>query len=197
MPADSAAPDTWRAHLIARRDALADTEFRRLSKAVVDQVERALAGNWRRRYGLYWPRPREVALFALVRRMLEAGGLAGLPCPPGADETLRFRAWTPGDPLARAASGLSFPRDGPLVQPEILFIPLVGFDRANYRLGYGGGSYARLIAREPGVRTIGVGFEFMRLESAQPCPVDRPLDLVITEAGATTARQPGASPSPA
>src|SRR5690606_4804621 len=65
--ADHATAEAWRreqrAVLIARRAALSDTAFRDLSKAVVEQVGKALADLWSRRIGLYWPHRREVGLF--------------------------------------------------------------------------------------------------------------------------------------
>jgi 5-formyltetrahydrofolate cyclo-ligase len=71
-----------------------------------------------------------------------------------------------------------------VVQPDTLIIPLVGFDEACHRLGYGGGYYDRTLAKakiKP--LTIGIGFEFMRLASIQPLAHDIPMDVIVTEAG--------------
>ncbi len=38
------------------------------------------------------------------------------------------------------------PKAREIVRPEILIVPLVGFDAANYRLGYGGGYFDRTLA---------------------------------------------------
>jgi 5-formyltetrahydrofolate cyclo-ligase len=74
------------------------------------------------------------------------------------------------------------PDSGEIVVPDLLVVPLVGFDAQGYRLGYGGGFYDRTIAAMPAKpRTIGVGFELGRLLTIYPEPHDIPLDSVITE----------------
>jgi 5-formyltetrahydrofolate cyclo-ligase len=71
-----------------------------------------------------------------------------------------------------------------VVVPAVLLVPVVGFDRTNYRLGYGGGYYDRtLAAADPRPMAIGVGFELSRLNTIHPQPHDIPLDAVVTEAG--------------
>jgi hypothetical protein len=65
-----------------------------------------------------------------------------------------------------------------------LLVPLLGFDEAGYRLGYGGGYYDRTLATmNPTPLTVGVGYEFARLETIYPQPHDIPLDAIVTEAG--------------
>jgi 5-formyltetrahydrofolate cyclo-ligase len=74
------------------------------------------------------------------------------------------------------------PESGAAVLPDLLVVPLVGFDAQGYRLGYGGGFYDRTIAAmttKP--RTIGVGFELGRLETIYPQSHDIALDNIITE----------------
>jgi 5-formyltetrahydrofolate cyclo-ligase len=74
------------------------------------------------------------------------------------------------------------PEDGETVQPDLLIVPLVGFDRRNYRLGYGGGFYDRTIAAMPTKpHTIGVGFALGRLKTIYPQSHDIGLDAVITD----------------
>ena len=68
--------------------------------------------------------------------------------------------------------------------PDLLIAPLVGFDGAGYRLGYGGGYYDRtLAARSPRPRVIGAGFTLSRLDTIHPQPHDIPMSLVVTEDG--------------
>ena len=69
-------------------------------------------------------------------------------------------------------------------RPQALLIPLVAFDAAGYRLGYGGGFFDRTLdALHPRPLSIGVGFELNRVETIRPEPHDRRLDAIVTEAG--------------
>lgn len=66
--------------------------------------------------------------------------------------------------------------------PDVVLIPLVGFDEQNFRLGYGGGYYDRtLAALSPRPITIGLGFEMGRLSTIRPQPHDIPMNYIVTE----------------
>ena len=68
------------------------------------------------------------------------------------------------------------------VVPNVLLVPLVGFDAARHRLGNGGGYYDRTLATLPSATTaIGVGFDCLRLPTIHPEPHDVPMSMVITE----------------
>jgi 5,10-methenyltetrahydrofolate synthetase len=62
--------------------------------------------------------------------------------------------------------------------------PLVGFDLACYRLGYGGGYFDRTLAvLSPRAVAIGVGFEMQLLATIHPQHFDVPMDVIVTETG--------------
>jgi 5,10-methenyltetrahydrofolate synthetase len=62
-----------------------------------------------------------------------------------------------------------------------LVIPLVGFDAAGFRLGYGGGYYDRTLASlAPRPYCIGVGYDDAVLETIYPQPHDIPMNLIVT-----------------
>ena len=64
----------------------------------------------------------------------------------------------------------------------MMLAPLVGFDRAGYRLGYGGGFFDRTFAafsHRP--KVIGVGYDDAAIETIYPQWHDIPMDLIITE----------------
>jgi 5-formyltetrahydrofolate cyclo-ligase len=68
------------------------------------------------------------------------------------------------------------------LEPSLLIVPLVGFDRGRYRLGYGGGFYDRtLSAAAPRPRTIGVAFADAGLSTIHPQPPDIPMDVIVTD----------------
>ena len=91
--------------------------------------------------------------------------------------------------MERGAHGIAEPRERDLVRPEILLVPLVGFDEACHRLGYGGGYFDRtLAALTPPPVTIGIGFELGRLATIGPQAHDIALDFIVTEARLREAR---------
>ncbi len=113
-------------------------------------------------------------------------GAVGVPVIEAAGQPLRFREWSPGCALVEGAFRAMIPAEGAWVEPEVVIVPLVGFDARGYRLGYGGGFYDRTLAmlraRRP---TLAVGFAFAAQEVAE-VPIDaydQKLDAIVTEQG--------------
>ncbi len=186
--ADHAAALEWRSarrrELLASRVNLSLDEYRQKSEAVLARLVERFPAILPGKVGIYWPYRREISLFPLATRIFAEGGSVSLPAVVQKARPVQFRAWRPGDPLAAGAYDIPFPRDGPAVEPETLIVALVGFDQACFRLGYGGGYYDRtLAAATPRPRTIGVGFEFMRMDSINPLAHDIPMDFIVTEEG--------------
>ena len=69
-----------------------------------------------------------------------------------------------------------------LPEIDVIFVPMLGFDDANHRLGYGDGWYDRFLAEQQQATKVGLCFELGRLEDLPVEPHDIALDLVITEA---------------
>jgi hypothetical protein len=95
-----------------------------------------------------------------------------------------FRLWTQATEMTSGIWDIPVPKDSETVVPDLVLAPVVGFDEARYRLGYGGGYFDRtLAALERRVLAIGIGFEALRLPTIYPQPHDIPMDFVVTEAG--------------
>jgi 5-formyltetrahydrofolate cyclo-ligase len=124
-----------------------------------------------------------------LEAMAAHAGPVGVPVITGAGLPLRFREWSPGCALIEGEFGARIPAEGAWLEPEVLIVPLLAWDRRGYRLGYGGGFYdrtlERLRSRHP---TLAVGFAFAAQEVPEvPTePVDQPLDAIITEEGVLT-----------
>jgi 5-formyltetrahydrofolate cyclo-ligase len=109
-----------------------------------------------------------------------------VPVVAGPGLPLRFREWTPGCAMVAGDFGALIPAEGAWLEPDVLIVPLLAFDRRGFRLGYGGGFYdrtlERLRARQP---AFALGFAFAAQEMAEvPAePTDQPLDAVLTENG--------------
>ncbi|WP_299817124.1 5-formyltetrahydrofolate cyclo-ligase [uncultured Jannaschia sp.] len=96
---------------------------------------------------------------------------------------LRFREWWPGCPLEKGVFGVMVPVDGGWRVPDLLIVPMVGFDDAGGRLGYGGGFYDRTLAGLPQAMAIGFALEAQRLDPVPRGAHDMELPLIVTEAG--------------
>ena len=81
--------------------------------------------------------------------------------------------------------GIPTPMAGEWLIPDLILLPLNGFDSDGYRLGYGGGYFDRTLAALcPRPLAVGVGFEINRLPTIRPESHDQRLDWLVTEAGA-------------
>lgn len=116
-------------------------------------------------------------------------GPVGVPVIVGAGQPLRFREWSPGCAMMEGEFGARIPAEGGWLEPEVLIVPLVAWDRRGYRLGYGGGFYDRTLellrARHP-VLAVGFAFAGQELPEVPVEPVDQPLDAIVTEDGVLT-----------
>ena len=134
--------------------------------------------------GAYWPFRREYNVLAFLEWLTGRRNEVALPVVLGKGMPLEFRRWTRDMELVSGVYDIPYPATGAAVRPEILIIPMVGFDPAGYRLGYGGGFYDRTIAAAtPKPLCVGTGFELGRLETIFPLPHDIPMDYVVTEKG--------------
>jgi len=132
--------------------------------------------------GLYWPIRGEVNVRDLAVEHVARGGRVGLPVVVSRSAPVEFWAWRPGADMRRGLWDIPIPTEREPVEPEALVIPLVGFDAAGYRLGYGGGYYDRTLAaavRRP--FCIGLGYDAAQLATIYPQPHDIPMDVIVTD----------------
>ena len=175
-----------RARLLAARKALGREDYVRWSEAIglclVDQLSWLTPGV----LGAYWPHRDEYDPMPLAAWHAGRNGKVALPAVVARGQPLEYRWWSPNVPMAPGpfSFGIPEPVNGPAVIPDLMLVPLLGFDAGGYRLGYGGGYFDRTLAARPvRPKTIGVGFEIGRLPTIHPQPHDIPLDMIVTEAG--------------
>jgi 5-formyltetrahydrofolate cyclo-ligase len=143
-----------------------------------------LAGSAAELIGFYWPFKGEFDPRPLVHDLHAAGRRLALPVVVDNAAPLIFRPWHPDAPMTEGVWNIPIPANGEPVQPDLLLVPMVGFDRQRYRLGYGGGFYDRTLAAMPKrPMTIGIGHAACALETLYPQPHDIPMDHVVTEDG--------------
>ncbi len=94
-----------------------------------------------------------------------------------------FYEWSFSSPLKINRYGIPEPISKKIVHPEVIFIPLVGFDKNLNRLGYGGGYYDRYLKKTNGrkkILKIGLAMEVQKIEKIPTDKYDQKLDYVVT-----------------
>ena len=102
----------------------------------------------------------------------------------GKNNKMNFFQWSLKDPLKINKYGIPETVSKKKVNPGVLLVPLVAFDKQLNRLGYGGGYYDRYISKlqdNHKIIKIGVGFSFQKVKSLPINEYDKKLDFVITE----------------
>jgi len=141
----------------------------------------------------FMPLTSEINPLPLMKKLAEAGARLALPKIAGRGKPLVMRAWQWGAPLDAGQWGIREPKpDAPQVDPDIVLVPLLAFDRAGQRIGYGAGYYDMTIARlrsRKSVTAVGIAFAAQEVAAVPATPHDAPLDLVLTESEIIDFRQ--------
>ena len=135
----------------------------------------------------FWPIRSEIDPRPLMQRLEVQGMTLCVPAILDA-QTIEFRAMSFGDALVETGFGtMGPPADAPVVDPDIMLMPLAAFDRAGNRIGYGAGYYDRAIAalhqKNKHPLLIGVAFDAQRVDHIAHEPHDVALNYILTETG--------------
>lgn len=128
----------------------------------------------------------EIDVTPLMLALHAAGHRLCVPVIEGAGRPLRFRAWSPDAAMVEGAFGALVPAAGDWLEPQLLIAPLLAFDAAGWRLGYGGGFYDRTLeGLRAKRRTLAVGFAYsvQQVDDVPREPTDQRLDAIVTEQG--------------
>jgi 5-formyltetrahydrofolate cyclo-ligase len=132
----------------------------------------------------YLPIGSEIGTLPLIRALTGAGYVTALPHVASRTDTPRFLVWKPGDVLADGPFGLKQPSgDTPETRPDVILTPLLGFDLALNRIGYGAGHYDRAFAANPDATRIGLAWAVQQCDALPVDIWDVPLHAVATETG--------------
>ncbi len=124
-------------------------------------------------------------------RLLDAAARAGaqLALPVLLDEvTMVFRHWDRDRQLVSVGFGTTGPdMNQPVVQPDLIFMPLAAFTADGQRIGYGKGHFDRALGtmhtacHHPAL--VGLGFDEQEVSPFEAEDHDVPLDAVLTPSG--------------
>jgi 5-formyltetrahydrofolate cyclo-ligase len=139
----------------------------------------------------YVPHQDELDPVPGLSTLQDSGFRIALPVIPEdeAGGVLAFHTWRVGawDDLHPGRHGIPVPRNGSVVIPDALIVPLVAFTRRGERLGYGGGWYDRTLRflrnMNPDIPAIGLAFACQEADILPVDPWDEVLTGVVTEDG--------------
>lgn len=180
-----------RSRLIALRYALPADDRVLHTAAIIRTLDEMIAAHSNQIVSVYWPIRAEPDLRPWMRAACARGLRVALPVAVQLGQPMTFREWRPDAKMARGLWKIPYPAEGVEVSPTTVLAPLVGFDAACYRLGYGGGFFDRTLAamaRKPVV--IGLGYPRLRIPTIFPQCHDIPMDWIVVGSESPLRRTP-------
>jgi 5-formyltetrahydrofolate cyclo-ligase len=176
--------EVFRSQTLAKRDALPAEERQRGAEIVATRPFPIPIAAGMIVSG-FMPMRSEINPLPLMRRLAAAGAQLALPVIQGRGKPLLMRAWSFGAPLEARQWGIKEPlNDAPVVDPDILLVPLACFDRSGHRIGYGAGYFdktIRAVRAKKKVTAVGLAFAAQEIDRVPATDFDERLDLVLTE----------------
>ena len=167
-----------RVHVAALPDSMRGLVFHRPPAPLLDLVPEGAV------VGLYRANPFEAPAASYAKFFLDRGHEIALP--RFASRNAPMECARHSDPydeedLEVGPYGLLQPfEDAPVLEPEVLFVPLIGFTDSGVRLGQGGGHYDRWLADHPNAMPIGLAWDCQLADKLPTEEHDQPLGAVVT-----------------
>tara|TARA_B100000886_G_C20177542_1_gene388754 strand:+ start:54 stop:614 length:561 start_codon:yes stop_codon:yes gene_type:complete len=133
--------------------------------------------------GGYFPINFEFDCLQILKKFYFEGYTVSLPIIKS-NYQMDFHKWDFNDPLNINSLGIPQPLKLNKVYPDILFVPVVAFDKYLNRVGYGGGFYDRYLEKISRIKkclTIGLAFSHQKVNKIKVENFDKKLDLILTE----------------
>jgi 5-formyltetrahydrofolate cyclo-ligase len=175
---------TQRERLITARERVTPETLEEWRHRIDRSLELSFPGLAGAKVAFCWPIKGEYDARHLAKTLRDRGSLTALPVVVAHKTPLIFREWHPGVELATGALDIPYPANSAEVVPDVVLLPMNGWDQQGYRLGYGAGFFDRTLAamqKRPVV--VGVTYEMARMDTIHPQSWDIPADYVVTERG--------------
>ncbi len=155
----------------------------KISNNIVDNLRAKINFSKNKIIGGYFPINFEFDCLQILKKFYSKSYVISLPIIKK-NYQMDFYKWSPDDPLTINSFGIPQPLKLKKVYPDIIFVPMVAFDRDRNRIGYGGGFYDRYLEKISQIKkcvTIGLAFSHQKVNKINVENFDRKLDLILTE----------------
>lgn len=176
-----------------QKQAQRETAFKTRKSVTPDDAGTRAADNFLEHFdirtgvviSLYSPIGTELDSMPLLHTLHERGVRCALPVIEGNGRPLVFRMWEPDCILEMGPFKALVPAvTAAVLVPDIVITPMLAFDTAGYRLGYGGGFYDRTLQKlrhEKDCRAVGYAYSAQEVDKVVTDAFDQRLDAVVTE----------------
>ena len=150
-----------------------------ISKIVLSFIQK----NNSLKIGLYVSFGNEVRTMELIEKILSLKKEVYLPVQNFINETLIFRQYTKDSELIKNQNKILEPKSGKEIDPEdldIIFIPLLAFDKNLNRVGMGKGYYDKTLHGKKAGKLVGLAYDFQEISNAFPEDHDVAMNAIIT-----------------
>lgn len=134
--------------------------------------------------GLYWPIQKEFDVRFLLHELVNRGYGVALPVTSRESRVMQYASWDGRDSLVKGNFGTFVPPGSDIVEPDVVIVPMLAFDRRGTRLGRGGGHYdATLAALRQKRDILAIGMAHAGQAVLFNLPVedhDQKLDMIVT-----------------
>jgi len=172
-----------------QRRSLSDREQEAHAKALAGQLSRFVPFRYSKRLAFYLANDGEIDPSFIINYAWNMGKRLHLPVLSPLKNQLYFSPYKPDTVMRANRFDIEEPACHPrqwlsAQQIDVLFLPLVAFDRQGNRIGMGGGFYDRFLARpQLRAKTVGITFGRQLLEELPVHSHDRRVQIIITDAG--------------
>lgn len=131
----------------------------------------------------YYPKKTEANTLKIIEWLRGLNYCIALPKVQNESKVLNFIKWNGGS-LIKSNLDICEPAEGDIVTPNVIILPLLGFDNSGSRLGYGGGYYdatLNYLQKQQTIIKIGLAFGFQEFSYIPQNEFDVKLDAVVTE----------------
>ena len=167
-------------------DALGFQKMLLLSEAIERKLENLKEFRDSNVIATYVARADEVQTRQIIHDALARGKKVLVPLTLPKENRLLFSELRGMSELASGHFGILEPRPDfvrpiPLVEADVILVPVVAWDERGYRIGHGRGYFDMALAPLRGNLTIGLAFEAQRVDRVPEERHDIPLGMVVTE----------------